>query len=66
MVRHRCNNESSNGNDRLQVIHNCNALYDMLNFVLIFPDGERGWHSNLIQFKMIIKNEFITVQRPLP
>ena len=36
VVHHRPNENDNNGNANLQLIHDCNALYDMLHFVLVF------------------------------
>ena len=49
VVHHRTEQENRNGNERLQIIHDCNALYDMLHFVILFPNGGQGWHPNLSQ-----------------
>ena len=36
-----------NGNPNLQIINNNSSIYDRLFFVLLFPDGGRGWHPQM-------------------
>ena len=36
-----------NGKPKLQLINNCSSIYDRLFFVLLFPDGGKGWHHKM-------------------
>ena len=49
MVHHHIEQENRDENEQLQIIRDCNVLYDMLYFVLLWSDGGWGWYLNLIQ-----------------
>ena len=36
-----------NGAPKLQLINNCSSIYDRLFFVLLFPDGGKGWNYQM-------------------
>ena len=46
IVRHRTE-FLENGKPKLQLINNCSSIYDRLFFVLLFPDGGKGWHHKM-------------------
>ena len=32
-----------NGRDKIETLHDCHPLYDIIRYLLFFPDGGRGW-----------------------
>jgi len=46
IVKHRTE-FLENGRPKLQLINNCSSIYDRLFFVLLFPDGGKGWHNTM-------------------
>ena len=38
----------NDGRPRFEMIPDNSSIYDRLFFVLLFPDGGRGWHSNMM------------------
>ena len=54
VIRHRRRNlqdEDSNDNSYLQLVHECQPTYDLLHYVLLFPDGggEYNNSSNILK-----------------
>ncbi|MGH7973884.1 MAG: hypothetical protein ACREBR_00060 [bacterium] len=43
VVRNRAH-DLGGGREQLQRVHDCQGVYDVLHFVLLFPDGGEGWH----------------------
>ena len=48
IVRHKTE-FMENGKPKLQLINNCSSIYDRLCFVLLFPDGGKGWNYRNIR-----------------
>ena len=46
IVRHKTE-IMENGKPKLQLINNCSSIYDRLYFVLLFPDGGKGWNYKM-------------------